>query len=141
RWGGRPAGTPSHWSSEASAPAVAVRYTLPRKYGPVAGWVLVRGSPMVALASVSATPQPQWPGSVLVGSLGQPSTQSAAPSESASVSAIPHPQAPGSVFLGSVGQPSTQLGAPSASSSVSGTPQPQRPGSVFIGSSGQRSHE
>src|SRR5258706_354985 len=47
-------------------------------------WQLATPSPS---ESVSATPQPQAPGAILLGSLGQPSLQSAVPSRSLSCSA------------------------------------------------------
>src|SRR5687768_3670197 len=58
--------------------------------------------------SASLVPQPQLPGEIFSGSLGQPSLQSADPSLSLSVSITPQPQIAGSVFNGSNGQPSVQ---------------------------------
>ena len=55
--------------------------------------------------SVSATPQPQMPAAILLGSPAQPSLQSAVASPSASASAMPQPQLPGAVLPGSAGQP------------------------------------
>jgi hypothetical protein len=75
--------------------------------------------------SVSATPQPHWPGASFAGSNGQPSVQSTVPSPSLStlLSMNPQPQRPGAVLFGSFGHPSVQSGVPSPSASL---PQPTR---------------
>jgi hypothetical protein len=59
--------------------------------------------------------QQHWPGDAFVGSVGQPSTQSATVSPSVSVSGLKQPHWPGLFFAGSVGQPSQRSGVPSAS--------------------------
>src|SRR5687768_16343300 len=81
-------------------------------------WSLQSSTVSLSL-SVSATPQPQTPGAVLFGSVGQPSKQLGVPSPSLSVSATPQPQAPGAVLFPSAGQPSHASMTPSPSPSGS----------------------
>lgn len=69
---------------------------------------LQSGVPSLSM-SVSATPQPQVPGSNLSASSGQPSLQSNDPSPSLSVSETPQPHVPGESFSGSSGQISISL--------------------------------
>src|SRR5512133_1384094 len=98
----------------------------------VAGWAASRSQQdRETHGSLSRTLQPQLPGAALSESAGQPSTQSAMPSESASVWGTPHPQLAGASFRGSFGQPSWQSRTPSESESTSGRPQPQAPGAAL----------
>src|SRR4051812_15786999 len=114
--------------------------------------LMVQGLLSLQAVLGSGLPQPQVPGAILLGSLGQPSTASQVPSPSVSTevpahtqlapitsftvqmklslqavlgSGLKQPQVPGAILLGSVGQPSLQFGVPSPSVSVSATPQPQ----------------
>jgi hypothetical protein len=75
---------PSACQSDAHAPPAQAVAVSPRD-----------NVPFDILTVVSLTPHPHAPAAVLLGSLGQPSLQSAVPSLSVSVSATPQPQMPG----------------------------------------------
>jgi hypothetical protein len=79
-------------------------------------------------------------GDVLLGSLGQPSTQLAVPSPSMSVSGIAAAHWPGTILFGSLGQPSTQVGrAVAVRDRVRDAAAADWPGAVLAGSNGQPS--